>query len=270
MRKLILSVVVLIALLFIFLRFLYKPLSDNLGLQVHSGILVEADKTANVFLNNNQVGVTPYKDTGLSAGTIKVKIVDASSSAQWEGNVKLSGGTLTVVNRDIATSSAEASGEIISLDKGKGVTVTSNPPGATVSIDGENKGLTPLFIADLPVGEHQFLFAKDNYLKRSVRAVVTDGYSLTLNIDLAELEMVLPETTPLPISASQQLTVQQTPTGFLRVRSTASTDGDEVERVSPGDILTLEEETNSSWWKVKTSDGKEGYVSTQYVSKKSQ
>lgn len=270
MRKLILTIIILIALLFIFLRFLYKPLSDNLGLQVHSGVLVEADKTAKVFLNNNEVGMTPYKDTNLSAGTIKIKVVDASSSAQWEGNVKLSGGTLTVVNRDIATNSAEASGEIISLDKGKGVAVTTSPAGATVSVDGENKGSTPLFITDLAIGEHQFLFSKENYLKRSVRAVLTDGYTLTLNIDLAELESVFPQSTAAPISTVQQLIVKQTPTGFLRIRSTPSTDGDEVGRVAPGDSLTLEEETNTSWWKVKTSDEKEGFVSTQYVAKKNQ
>ena len=269
MRKLILAVLVLIALLFIFLRFLYKPLSDNLGLQIHSGLLVEADKTAKVYLNGNEVGTTPYRDPNLSAGDIKVKIQDASSSASWEGNVKLTGGTLTVVNRDIATSSAESSGEIISLDKGKGISIASNPLGANVTVDGQNRGQTPLFLPDLPAGEHQFLFSKENYLKRSIRAVVTDGYTLILSVDLAQLELVLPQNTPAPLTNGQDLVVKNTPTGFLRVRSTASTDGDEVARVSPGDTLTLEEETNDAWWKVKTKDGKEGYVSTQYVSKKS-
>jgi uncharacterized protein YgiM (DUF1202 family) len=269
MRKLILSILILIALLFIFLRFLYKPLADNLGLRTHSGLLVESDKTSLVFINGNQVGTTPYKDTNLSEGSVKVKIVDASSSAQWEGNVKLSGGTLSVVNRDIATNSAEASGEVISLDRGKGVAVTSNPTGVTVTVDGENKGLTPLYVDNLTAGEHQFLLAKDNYLKRSVRAVVTDGYSLSLNIDLAQLEMVLPQSPTALISTNQLLIVKETPTGFLRVRQSPSTSGDEVARVSPGDSLTLEEETNDSWWKVKTTDGKEGYVSTQYITKKS-
>jgi uncharacterized protein YgiM (DUF1202 family) len=270
-RKVILTIIVLIALLFIFLRFLYKPLSDNLGLKVHAGIFVEADKNAQVLINGNEVGMTPYKDTNLSEGNVKVTVKDASSSAQWEGNVKLNSGTLTVVNRDVATDSAQASGEVISLDKGSGVTVTSNPPGATVVMDGENKGQTPVYIPNVPAGEHQFLLSKDNYLKRSVRTIATDGYGISLNVDLAQLEMVQQSPPPVAASApptSSQVTVIDTPTGFLRVRDAASTSGNEVSQVKPGDTLTLEEETNSSWWKIKTSDGKEGYVSTQYVHKK--
>ena len=71
--------------------------------------------------------------------------------------------------------------------------------------------------------------------------------------------------TPTPISGDT-VTILNTPTGFLRVREDASTGAVEVGRVTPGDTLPLIDEV-SGWYKIQLTDGKEGWVSSQYASK---
>jgi uncharacterized protein YgiM (DUF1202 family) len=52
----------------------------------------------------------------------------------------------------------------------------------------------------------------------------------------------------------------------LNIRSAPSTESEIVGKAGHGEIVTLVEKTNDSWWKVRTSDGEEGYAYTQYLS----
>jgi len=52
----------------------------------------------------------------------------------------------------------------------------------------------------------------------------------------------------------------------LNIRSTPSTEGDIVGKAAHGEIVTLVEKTDDSWWKIKTKDGEEGYAYAQYLS----
>ena len=52
----------------------------------------------------------------------------------------------------------------------------------------------------------------------------------------------------------------------LNIRSTPTTEGDIVGKAAHGEIVTLVEKTDDSWWKVKTKDGEEGYAYAQYLS----
>lgn len=267
MRKVIFTTLFSIALVLLFFQYGYKPLIDLLGLSPRAGLWVESTKQAQVLLDGKYLGTTPLKNPNLRENEYKLEIKDSSSSASWEGSVKLNGGTLTVVNRELNQDSTKSSGEVITLEKGSGVRISSVPGGAKVLIDGEEKGITPLFIDNLSVGDHQFLLSKENYLKRSIKAVVTSGYSLNLMVDLAQAEIEVVPPAPPAISVAPKVKVLQTPVGFLRVRAAPSTAGKELTRVSPGDELTLIEETNKDWVKIKTQDGQEGYVSAQYIKK---
>lgn len=74
-----------------------------------------------------------------------------------------------------------------------------------------------------------------------------------------------PKITPtLTKSSSGQVLILQTPTGFLRVRSTPG--GSEVGQVSPGQSFTFLDE-QSGWYKIQLSDGTMGWVSSQYSKK---
>ncbi|MEO6540675.1 MAG: SH3 domain-containing protein [Ferruginibacter sp.] len=52
----------------------------------------------------------------------------------------------------------------------------------------------------------------------------------------------------------------------LNIRSTPSTEGEIVGKAAHGEIVTLVEKTDDSWWKIKTADGEEGYAYAQYLS----
>ena len=52
----------------------------------------------------------------------------------------------------------------------------------------------------------------------------------------------------------------------LNIRSTPSTEGAIVGKAAHEEVVTLVEKTDDSWWKIKTSNGEEGYAYAQYLS----
>ncbi len=268
MRKSIIAILVFVSLIVLIIRFGKEPLDKMLGLQPRAGIRVESTKEAKVFIDNQFVGNTPYQAENLTEKEYLIDLkLNESSASSWKGYVKLNSGTLSIVKRDLVDKLPSPSGEIITLEKGKGATITSTPTDAEVIIDDKSYGRTPLVVSNLTAGEHQFVLSKQNYTNRIVKAVLIDGFNLNLSVDLALAEADLSSLPTIPISQASEVVVKPTPTGFLRVRSQANTSSSEVTRVAPGETLTLIEE-QGSWDKVKTSNGKEGYVSATYVEKK--
>ena len=271
MKKVLLSILVFLSVLALLIRFGTQPLIKSLGLEPRSGLRVESNKKAKVLINNKDMGNTPYQDENLTEGEVLVSLKNEESTGSgevaWQGYVKLNGGTLSVVNRELADIQSASSGEVITLTRGRGVTITSNPSSAQIFMDGKELGRTPLSISDIAVGEHQFLISKDNFLKRSIRATLVEGYNLVMNVDLAISDVDLSKIPTEPTLKTNEVVVKNTPTGFLRVRSEASLNGEEVGRVNPGDtLIRLEELPN--WQRVRLKDGKEGYVSSAYTQKK--
>lgn len=242
-----------------------KPLIDYLDLEPKAGLRVDANISSKVFVNSKEVGQTPLQKEDFEAGEYLVEL--KNDKGEWQGYVRLNPGTLSVVNREIADSQAVSSGEVISLENGRGATIVSNPQGADVQIDGKLVGKTPVSVGELSSGEHTFLLDKGNFLKRSIKVNVAEGYDLNLTVDLAISDVDLTNISTIPIESSPVLIVGNTPSGFLRVRSRTSTTSSEVTRVSDGDELVLLEEL-ANWYRVRTSEGKEGFVSSTYVSKK--
>lgn len=296
MRKKIFWVLVVLVVLGVAIRFGYQPITRTLGLVPLAGIHVEADVPSKVFLNGQQVGTTTYESKTLSAGdylvevkpdisqaSVSAMIASSSATPDWKREIHLNQGTLTVVHREFINSPPTSSGEVITLEKGKGVTIVTDPADAEVSVNGQTRGSSPLHLADLTSGEYQFIINKDNYLKRSIRATLVDGFNLTLTVDLAPNGVstaspapspsttTAPSGTPVPsasVSASTfQVVVTGTPNGFLRIRSNPSTSSSEVTRVNDGTVMTVLDETNG-WYHVQLSDGTKGYASSVYTKKK--
>ncbi|MFC1727417.1 PEGA domain-containing protein [Patescibacteria group bacterium] len=59
--------------------------------------------------------------------------------------------------------------------------------------------------------------------------------------------------------------VQETPTGWLRVRSEASTASEELTRIEPGSMFPYLEEEKNGWYKIEYEDDEEGWVSNVYA-----
>ena len=69
------------------------------------------------------------------------------------------------------------------------------------------------------------------------------------------------------ISTESGGTYTVTADGGVNMRSGPSTSASVIVTLSEGSVVTLIEKTNSEWFKVKTSDGLTGYVSSQYLAK---
>ena len=65
-------------------------------------------------------------------------------------------------------------------------------------------------------------------------------------------------------AVGKKVKVLATPTGWLRVRDSASLDGKEITRVNVGDTYTVLEE-QTGWTKIKVSETVEGWVSSDYL-----
>lgn len=229
--------------------------------------VVSTPAGADVYLEGNLKGKTPYEGGNLKNSSVIVKIV--SQQGQWEGKVVLNAGTWTVIQRDLTADPQTQAGEILTLQTGEGLSVISSPDQAVVEVDGKSMGETPLKL-NLPQGEYIFVVKKDNFLQRTIKATIPENYQLTLNVDLALTEGVDLSVANLPTqSMSTMIKILPTPTGFLRVRDKPSLSGKELARVKPGDeLLFLEEENN--WFKVRLPNGLEGHISSTYGQKQNQ
>ena len=266
MKKTIFIILVFIGAMLLFVRFGVNPLIGALGFNQKAGIKITSiPQDVAVSIDGKEMGKTPYENKGLMPGEYLVKL--QSGQGKWEGHIKIQGGTLAVINRELGENIASSSGETLTLAKGKGVTITSQPDGSGVAVDGKDYGKTPLTITDLATGEHTFLLSHDNYLKRSIRAYIPEKLGLFISVDLSLTEVDLAAIPTTPQTTQVEVVVKQTPTGFLRVREKASTQSTELARVNTGDTLTVLEEI-PSWFKVKLENGVEGYVSATYVTKK--
>ena len=117
--------------------------------------------------------------------------------------------------------------------------------GTTVTVtDASNSQWYKVKLSD---GAEGYLFSE--YLK------VTSG-----NIDSAK-----PSATPAPTPAPSNGTVQAKTTSDLNVRKGPGTSYGIIKVIDMNVTVTVTEATNSSWYKVKLSDGTEGYLAAQYL-----
>lgn len=265
MKKILIWILVLISLLALMIRFSGKAAELILGIKTNGGIsILSTPDGATVFLDDKEAGKTPYENKELDVK--EYSIVLEKEEASWQGRVSLNEGTLTAINRDLSKDQSSSAGEVLTLDKGGGITVISNPSESSVEIDGKLYGKTPITVK-IEAGEHTILVSHPSYLKRSIRVSLPDNYHLTVSTDLALSEADLSTVATPPITTTPEVTVKDTPTGFLRVRDKASLQGKEIAQVKPGDSLILLEELGS-WVRVRLTSGTEGFVSSIYVSKK--
>lgn len=265
MKKTIFLLLLLISILVLIMRFGEPQFKDLLGVNEKSGLNVKSlPDSAQVFLDDKEAGKTPFEGKDLIPKEYLLKI--QKDNLRWEGKVDLNPQVITIVNRELALGIASAAGEILTLEKGQGVTIISNPTSAEVEIDGKSMGKTPVTL-NIDPGEHTFNVSHASYLKRSIRAQTVQNYNLTINVDLALSEADLSNISTPVITETPKVIVKNTPTGFLRVRDKASLNGKEVAQVKPNDTLILLEE-QGGWDRVRLSDGTEGFVSADYVLKK--
>ncbi|MBI2017587.1 PEGA domain-containing protein [Candidatus Daviesbacteria bacterium] len=265
MKKIIIWFLVVVSLLALIIRFSSQIPQTILGIKQKSGIsLTSTPDSATVFIDGAEVGKTPYSNETLEPKIVLVKIEKDGSI--WQGKVELKPDAISIVNRDLSKDPTSSAGETLTLEKGKGVTIISNPSDSEIEVDSKVYGKSPLTI-NIPSGEHNIIVSHPNYLKRSLSAKLPEGFNLTIALDLALSEVDLTTFATSTITTTPEVIVKQTPTGFLRVRDKASTAGKEIAQVKPGDTLIILSE-EGSWYRVRLTNNLEGYVFAAYVEKK--
>lgn len=265
MKKTIVLTLILISVIVLAIQISSNQFKQFFGFNQKSGISITSNPNgAQIFIDGTDVGNTPYENKDMEVKEYLLKIQKENSN--WQGKVKLVNGSLILLNRELSPEVASSAGEILTLDKGRGITVISNPSGSDVEIDGKVYGKTPITV-DITPGDHIVVVGHTNYIKRSIKANLPQNYNLTISVDLALSEADLASVSTPVISTTPMVIVKKTPTGFLRVREKPTTASKEIAQVKPGDELVLLEEAGN-WDRIKLQGGTEGYVSTVYVEKK--
>lgn len=249
-----------------------------------AGLRVESIPPSVVFVNNVQVGRTPFEKL-FSPGEVAVRLVPESTSSgisAYQTKVRLTNKVYTVIRREFSDTESRTAGETITLNSYSGPqsalsVVTTDPESALVSVDGLSQGFSPINIASIASSEHQIEVSSPGYASRLIQAKTVNGYQLSVNVKLAAISTPPPKITPtvtpaLSITPSSfprpYVVISQTPTGFLRVRSAPNKSASEVGQVKPGETHTFLDESESGGWfqiKLNTEATSSGWISSEYA-----
>ena len=246
-----------------------------IGTPKPAALQVTSTPEASLFLDGKHLGKTPFFSDQLKSGEFLLKIT--VSDAVYVENITLTGGTLTVVNRELANNFLAQSGEVLYLRPSeKGLFISSSPKDADITLDGRFVGKTPILLLEIEEGEHKILLAKTGYLEREFAIKTSSRYQLIADVTLAaeiakntQASQSPPPSPPPP----QKVEVIKAPGGILRVRLEASATSTEVGRVRNGDQLEIIQETKD-WIKITLPEkpvsgqpGKQGWIQAIYTKK---
>lgn len=268
-----------ITLIFLGFFFLFQVITNFIP-KGKGALQVTSNVKAKVLLNGKDIGTTPLckceeKDR-IDEGTYTIQVIpEETSSNTYTAKIRVGKNVLTAVDRTFLPGSY-SSAYTLYLEKvfsgEPQLFVSSLPSGALVSIDGNDEGVTPLLEKQIPSSEHEIELQKGGYGKKTIRIRTVAGYKLIVEAILGTIpdaDEKLPGNemipTPTPTEEGQpKVTILDTPTGFLRVRSQPSINSAEVGRVSPGDELVLLDE-DSGWYQIELFNGDKGWVNSDYA-----
>jgi len=239
--------------------------------------------TASVFLNSTLIGKTPYEDK-YKVGEYLLKLIPetmATDTASWNGKINIYKNSLTYVNRELGSSDIASAGEIFTTVKmtkkpqnaGSGeVYVETEPQGAIITLDSDEKGVAPAIMENVLRGEHELSVFMPGFFRRTQKVNVDSGYRVNAAFKLA-IDQSSPlakvtedkQATSSAKTAKTKITIKDTPTGWLRVREEPTLNASESGKVNPGETFDLLDEQDG-WYKINF-DGKDGWISSQYSMK---
>jgi len=241
-----------------------------------AGVVIKTNPASLVFVNGEELGRTPVDSKKLEPGEAIIKLIPESFETPltpYETKIDLVPGIQTAINWDFGETIEASGGEVVSyekIDKGDTALATiSVPDTAQVAIDGQVKGFTPFKTSSITPGRHTITVSFEGYLERVIDAQLREGYKLTVVVDLAKSNEIIPEEeeeVEEEVEEEEIIKILSTSVGFLRVRSESSTLGEEVGRVEPGETYkVLEKDESTGWYKIEYEKGEEGWISNQYA-----
>ena len=243
-----------------------------------SGLEIMSYPVATVYINNKEVGNTPYKNLDLKPGENLVRLV--TENRDWTKTVDLQNNISTVIDWQLGENYENDSGYILYLEKTgskkASLLVNSSPDKANILIDGVSKGSSPIKVEEVLEGDRQLTLSAPGYKDINVFMKAISGYQLVVESKLAKEKNHIEEITEesienteinLSTEENEKVIIKETETGWLKVRDTNSLQGKEMAKIKPGGEYPLLDEAND-WYKIDLGTSGTGWISATYAEKK--
>ena len=127
---------------------------------------------ATILLDGVSKGTTPATLTSISTGKHALVMKKAGYN-DYSTQVTVSSGQTTSVSAVLTTATGS-------------LNIKSNPSGATILLDGTNKGVTPATLTGISSGKHKVVLKKGGYDDYSVNVTVSSGETETISATLSQ------------------------------------------------------------------------------------
>ena len=272
-KLMLLLVLVLMFVVFVVIRyFIFDKNNENGKLKVISS------PGASIFINNTIIGKTPF-DNNYKVGEYLLKLIPegtATETASWNGKIKIYKNAMTYVNRELGSSDVTSSGEVFTTEKINSkdpygeVYVETDPQGAIITLDSDEKGTAPLILSSVLKGEHELSVYMPGFFRRTEKINVDSGYRVNASFKLAldATQTKLEDKTKIASESSsnssvKHIIIKNNEQGWLRVRADGLIDATEEAKVKVGEKYELLDE-KTGWYKIKFNDNQNGLVSGQF------
>ncbi|MFA5770453.1 MAG: PEGA domain-containing protein [Patescibacteria group bacterium] len=246
---------------------------------------IVSSPTASIFLNSTFIGKTPFEDK-YKVGEYLLKLIPettATDTASWNGKINIYKNALTYVNRELGSSDIASAGEIFTTVKmtkkpsnsetGE-IYVETEPQGAIVTLDSDEKGVAPALMENVSRGDHELSVFMPGFFRRTQKVNVDPGYRVNAYFKLAidQSSSFAKESDDKTKTASNSgsitsktyVKIRDNPQGWLRVRIDGAIDASESAKVKPGEKYELLDE-KTGWFKIKYNDNKDGLVEGEFT-----
>ena len=238
-----------------------------------AGLEISTQPQANVFINSDNKGTTPFTTEALKPGEYDIRL--ESPQGTWSKKIRIENGTVYFININIGQNESSTSGELVYLEKGRGVWIISSPNGAEVSLDGQKQGFTPYLIQNISEGEHQITIAKNGFEPRTININALKGNKIMIEAMLNSLgnsntmvndeedskkskPTATPQTSESP-SSSPKATTLSSPSPSAKTTSSptaSATTKPSTSTKAKGTVTVLD--TSTGWLRVRDKAGLEG------------
>lgn len=146
------------------------------------------DGGAEVFLDGESLGNTPYDSEDIRAGEHSVRVKNQTTT--YDVALTFMPNSEVVLNRDLGVSDVFSSGQnfwIEKADLGTVLSIVSEPAGAKVYVDNTEVGSTPYSTGDLSDGEYDLRVEKSGFEAQTARIKIQKGFKLNVVLKLFPL-----------------------------------------------------------------------------------
>lgn len=180
---------------------------DPLKRHNRAGLRVETPRgVAQIFLNEQYLGLSPLLKEDLQAGDYLLKIIPQDNEeSKFTIPIHLERGTLAVAVFNAGDSIKQSSSTIFELfaqdNPLSSVSFESYPENALLSFNGNRSDFTPLIIEELAAAEHHFTVSLPSYEAQDHSFYTLKGYQTKVTINLAKLPIIEEKSEPSSASA---------------------------------------------------------------------